>query len=82
MTEVHLNLNNFNDSVELSRIFPISDEFEFTTKKVFRRKERLTCPNCGKLMRHNGFNYACKKGFGKVKIGKQRCECGCEHIED
>jgi len=34
-------------------------------------------------MVHNGYDYARKKGFGKVKIGKQRCpKCGSEHHED
>ena len=34
-------------------------------------------------MVHNGYDYARKKGFGKVKIGKQRCQkCGSEHYED
>jgi len=34
-------------------------------------------------MVHNGYDYARKKGFGKVKIGKQRCQkCGAEYHED
>jgi hypothetical protein len=34
-------------------------------------------------MVHNGYDYARKKGFGKVKIGKQRCpKCNSEHHED
>jgi len=34
-------------------------------------------------MVHNGYDYARKNGFGKVKIGKQICQkCGAEHHED
>jgi len=34
-------------------------------------------------MMHNGYDYARKKGFGKVKIGKQICLiCWEEHRED
>jgi hypothetical protein len=34
-------------------------------------------------MVRNGFNYVRKKGFGKVKIGKQLCKsCGKQHQED
>ena len=33
-------------------------------------------------MVHNGYNYARKKGFGKVRLGKQQCECGTVHNED
>ena len=34
-------------------------------------------------MQHNGFDFARKKNFGKVKIGKQSCPCcGNQHHED
>lgn len=34
-------------------------------------------------MTHNGFNYVRKKGFGKAKVGKQKCsKCGNTHTED
>jgi len=34
-------------------------------------------------MTHNGFNFVRKKGFGKAKIGKQKCpKCGNTHTED
>ena len=34
-------------------------------------------------MVHNGYDYARKKGFGKVRVGKQICPiCEEEHRED
>ena len=82
MTEIHLNLNNFLDFEQLLNIFPESNQYEFTSKKVFRLKNHVTCV-CGKLMVHNGYDYARKKGFGKVRIGKQHCQnCGKQHHED
>lgn len=81
MTEIHLNFNNTFDFEGLLGIFPASDEFEFTAKNVFRRKKRVEC--CGEFMVHNGFNYVRKKGFGKVKVGKQLCKCcGSQFVED
>jgi hypothetical protein len=82
MTEIHLNLNNLFDSEMLQSIFPVSNQYKFTAKKIFRLKYRIVC-HCGNTMVHNGYDYAKKKGFGKVKIGKQRCQkCNSEHHED
>ena len=82
MTDIHLNLYNFTDSESLLELFPASDRYEFTSKKVFRCKENIICA-CGARMMHNGFDYARKKDFGKVKIGKQVCKnCGKQHHED
>ena len=82
MTDIHLNLNNFNDSDFLWSILPVSNQYEFTAKKVFRLKIRVVC-SCGNYMVHNGYDYARKKHFGKVKIGKQLCpNCGAQHHED
>lgn len=82
MTDILLNLNNFTDFELLFRVFPESNKYEFTAKKVFRCKARIVCV-CGHCMVHNGYDYAQKKGFGKVKIGKQKCPfCGAEHRED
>lgn len=64
-------------------LFPYSDEYEFTDKKVFRRRKRVTCPKCGSTCCHNGYDYARKKHFGKARIGKQRClNCGHTIRED
>ena len=82
MTEIHLTLNNLFDSEMLQSIFPASNKYEFTAKKVFRLKYNILC-HCGNATVHNGYDYARKKGFGKVKIGKQRCQkCGTEYHED
>ena len=82
MTEIHLNLNNFLDFEALLGIFPESNQYEFTSKKIFRRKMLITC-GCGCQMTHNGFNFIRKKGFGKVKVGKQKCpNCDNTHTED
>ena len=82
MTEIHLNLKNLSDCEILLSIFSTSNRYEFTSKKVFRLKEHVIC-NCEHEMVHNGYDYARKNGFGKVKIGKQICPiCKEEHRED
>jgi hypothetical protein len=82
MTEIHLNLNNFLNSERLLGIFPESNEYEFTSKKVFRLKQHRICSH-GHEMVHNGYDHARKKGLGKVKIGKQICSiCGEDYHED
>ena len=82
MTEIHLNLNNFLDFEALLSLFPESNQYEFTSKKVFRRKTYVTC-SCGCEMRYNGYDFVRKKGFGKAKVGKQVClSCGNQHHED
>ena len=82
MTEIHLNLNNFVNFKMLLNLFPDSNKYEFTSKKVFRLKENVAC-SCGGVMVHNGYEYARKKSFGKVKVGKQICKkCRKQHHED
>lgn len=82
MTTIQLDFKNLSDSNILSALFPTSNDFEFTENKVFRRKTRINC-TCGEQMIHNGYNYACKKGLGKVRIGKQLCSnCGKQYQED
>ncbi len=66
----------------LLSIFSTSNRYEFTSKKVFRLKEHKICSR-GHEMVHNGYDYARKSGFGKVKIGKQICPiCKEEYRED
>ena len=65
MTEIYLNLNNFSDSKLLLTLFPASNEYEFTAKKVFRSKKRIIC--CGQECVHDGHDFIRKKGFGKAK---------------
>jgi hypothetical protein len=82
MTQIHLNLNNFLDFGLLLSLFPKSNQYEFTSKKVFRRKIYVIC-GCGCQMTHNGYDYVRKKGFGKAKVGKQVCpSCAKQHHED
>lgn len=82
MTEIQFNLNNFTEFETILSLFPDSNKYEFTGKKVFRLKQHVFC-SCGTEMVHNGFDYARKKGFGKVKIGKQLCKtCGAQYHED
>jgi len=82
MTEIHLNLNNFSDFGLLFSIFPESNRYEFTSKKVFRLKHKVFCKK-GHEMVHNGYDYARKKGLGKVRIGKQICSlCEEQYHED
>jgi len=82
MTEIQLNFNNLSESEALFSLFPASDKYEFTAKKVFRLKHHIFC-SCGTEMVHNGFDYARKNCFGKVRIGKQICQnCGNQHHED
>lgn len=81
MTEIYLNLNNFTDSKLLLTLFPASNEYEFTAKKVFRSKKRVIC--CEQECVHDGHDFIRKKGFGKAKVGKQICtKCGKQHHED
>ena len=82
MTEIHLNFNNFLNFGVLLSIFPESNRYEFTSKKVFRLKEHKLCSKAHEMV-HNGYDYARKKGLGKVRIGKQICPiCNEEHHED
>lgn len=81
MTEIYLNLNNFNDFEALLSLFPASNDYEFTAKKIFRSKKRVIC--CGQDCVHDGFDFIRKKNFGKAKVGKQICKiCGKQHHED
>jgi len=52
MTNIHLTLNNCFDFKSLLEILPKDDTYEFTSKKIFRLKERRIC-NCGTKMMHN-----------------------------
>lgn len=81
MTEIYLNLNNFSDCEAILSLFPASNDYEFTAKKVFRSKKRVIC--CGQECVHDGFDFIRKKNFGKAKAGKQMCTiCGKQHHED
>jgi hypothetical protein len=82
MTTIQLNFNNLFDSEVLLSLFPSSNIYELTAKNVFRLKKRVIS-KAGHEMVHNGYDYARKKGFGKVKIGKQICQVtGEQYHED
>lgn len=82
MTEIHLNLNNFNDFESLLALFPASNEYVFSEKQVFRAKTHRIC-SCGTKMVFNGHDFVRKKGFGKVKVGKQICpNCHKQYREE
>lgn len=82
ITEIHTTFFNFSEVELLRQILPIAKDYEFTTKKIFRRRETPTC-SCGYKCLHNGFDYARKKQFGKVKIGKYVCpNCSKQQHED
>ena len=82
MTRIQLNFNNLSKSEALFSIFPASNKYEFTSKRVFRLVEHVMC-YCGRQMVYNGYDYARKRGFGKVRIGKQLCKsCGNQYHED
>lgn len=82
MTTIQLDFKNISEMETLVSIFPISNKYEFTANKVFRLKQHYIC-SCGTKMVHNGYDYARKKNFGKVKIGKQLCKnCWKQHHED
>jgi len=82
MTTIQLNFNNLSETEALFSIFPASNKYEFTAKKVFRLTKHVEC-HCGCQMVHNGHNLVRKKGFGKIKVGKQLCKsCGNQHYED
>lgn len=81
MTEIYLNLNNFNDFEALLNLFPASKDYEFTAKKVFRSKKRVIC--CGQECVHDGHDFIRKRGFGKANVGKQLCKiCQKQYHED
>jgi len=82
VTKIYLTLNNFNDFKLLFSLFPVSDDYVFTEKKVFKGVKPVFC-SCGTKMVDNGFDFVRKKGFGKVKIGKKVCSsCNKQHHED
>lgn len=82
MTEIHSTFFNFSEVMLLKQILPTSSEYEFTSDKIFRRRETPDC-SCGCKCVHNGYDYARKKQFGKVKLGKYICpKCGKQVNED
>jgi len=83
MTTIHLNPNNFSGLPFLSEIFErFDDNYDYTGKGIFRRKNPPSCPICNSYMVHNGYNIYFKKGLGGVKIGRYKCSNCCNTQEE
>jgi len=84
MVTINLTLNNFSELPVLKDLLGrFSNEYEFTTKGVFRRKTPPLCPICDNPMVHNGYNSYTKQGLGEVSAGRYKCSnCGSTQEED
>ena len=78
MVTINSTLNNFSELPILIEVLgQFSNDYEYTTKGVFRRKTPPICPVCNNSMVHNGYNLYTKQGLGEVIIGKYKCShCG------
>ena len=83
MVSINCNFNNLSDIPALKSIFKdIGNNYEYTSKGIFRKKIIPPCPICENKMVHNGFNNYTKKQIGTIKIGKYLCpNCG-NNIEE
>ena len=69
MVTINLTLNNFSELPSLLYLFDSFDnDYEYTTKGVFRRKTPPACPICGTPMVHNGYNPYTKQGLEKSTL--------------
>lgn len=84
MVIINLTLNNLSELPALSYLFDsYSNDYEYTTRGIFRRKIPPACPICSAPMVHNGYNLYIKKGLGKISIGRYKCQnCGSTDEED
>ena len=84
MVNINLNLNNFSElPVLIDLLGRFSNDYEYTTRGIFRRKNPPICPICNNSMVHNGYNQYTKQGLGEVNIGRYKCSnCGYTHEED
>ena len=83
MVVVSTNLINFPQVEVLHTILgEYPSDFEYTATGIFRRTLPPTCPKCGTMMNHNGYNTYCKKGLGSIKIGRYICPCCDELVEE
>ena len=84
MVTINLNLNNFSElPVLIDLLGRFSNDYEYTTRGIFRRKNPPICPICNNSMVHNGYNQYTKQGLGEVNIGRYKCSnCGYTHEED
>jgi hypothetical protein len=84
MVNINLNLNNFSElPVLIDLLGRFSNDYEYTTRGIFRRKNPPICSICNNPMVHNGYNQYTKQGLGEVNIGRYKCSnCGYTHEED
>jgi len=84
MVTINLTLNNFSELPILTDLFGrFGNDYEYTTRGIFRRKIPPTCPNCNNPMVHNGYNPYTKQDLGEVNIGRYKCSnCGSTQEED
>ncbi|MDQ1276819.1 MAG: hypothetical protein QG610_2397 [Euryarchaeota archaeon] len=84
MVTINLTLNNFSELPSLLSLFGSFDnDYEYTTRGVFRRKTPPVCPVCSTPMVHNGYNPYTKQDLGKISIGRYKCSnCGNTQEED
>jgi len=84
MVIINLTLNNLSELPALSYLFDsYSNDYEYTTRGIFRRKIPPACPICSAPMVHNGYNLYIKKGLGKISIGRYKYQnCGSTDEED
>jgi len=84
MVTINLTLNNFSELPSLLDLFDgFSNDYEYTSRGVFRRKTPPACPICSTLMVHNGYNSYTKKDLGEISIGRYKCSnCGSTYEED
>ena len=78
MVTVNSTFSNFSEVPNLiDMLGQFSNEYEYTTKGIFRRKTPPLCPICNNPMVHNGYNQYTKQGLGEVLIGRYKCShCG------
>lgn len=84
MVTINLTFNNFSELPSLLYLFDSFDnDYEYTTRGVFRRKTPPACPVCSTPMVHNGYNPYTKQDLGKINIGRYKCSnCGNTQEED
>ena len=84
MVTINLTLNNFSELSSLLYLFDsFSNDYEYTTRGIFRRKIPPVCPICITPMVHNGYNLYTKRNLGNISIGRYKCSnCGSTHEED
>ncbi|AKB21837.1 Mobile element protein [Methanosarcina sp. WH1] len=74
MVTINLTLNNFSELPVLLDLFAhFGNDYEYTTRGIFRRKIPPACPICGTPMVHNGYNSYTKQGLGGTNIGRYKC---------